>query len=463
MDRDDTAGGREGTLRARVAPTPRRSARVGGRFPAGHRSGARLVIRRLQVLNYRGIRYLDLRLAPFQILVGRNASGKSTVLDAIAFLRDLVASGLDAAVEKRTRNFQDLVWGRPTEDLGFELAVECGLAGFDPEAPPAPEDDRVFRYEVAVREEERAPRITAERGLLGRLGAPGFGKRRARFPDPPPAPETIFVDARTGEYRQVLSRTDAGAFCFEPETAQLVSEPRESPYSFGPGRPSLAHLPDAPDDFPAAFRVRRLLTEARSLFVDCAALRRPSPYSRDTKSLSSDGGNLPWVVRRLRSEDEERFEHWLENLRFSLPEVEGVRVVVREEDRRAYLMVRYAAGHEVPSWSVSDGTLRLMAQTLSLHARAPETIHLIEEPEAGVHPEVMQDVLDALQPAGDRQVLAVTQSPAILTDAHAKTVLCLAKDERGLLDAIPALSHPRMEGWIGDPHLGNLFAGGLLG
>lgn len=421
------------------------------------------MIRRLQVLNYRGIRHLDLRLAPFQVLVGRNASGKSTVLDAIAFLRDLVASGLDAAVEERTRNFQDLVWGRPTEDLGFELAVECSLAGFDPEAPPRTEDDRVFRYEVAIREEEGTPRITAERGLLGRPGASGFGKRRLRFPDPPPAPETIFVDARTGEYRQVLSRTAAGALCFEPETAQLVSEPRESPYSFGPGRPSLAHLPEAPDDFPAAFRVRRLLAEARSLFVDPAALRRPSPYPPDTKFLSPDGGNLPWVVRRLRSEDEERFEHWLDSLRFSLPEVEGVRVVVREEDRHAYLMVRYAAGHEVPSWSVSDGTLRLMAQTLPFPARSPETIHLIEEPEAGVHPEVMQDVLDALRPAGDRQVLAVTQSPAILADADAKTVLCLAKDERGLPDVIPVLSHPRMEGWIGDPNLNNLFAGGMLG
>ena len=422
------------------------------------------MIRRLQARNYRCLRYVDLRLDRFQVLVGPNASGKSTVLDAVGFLGDLVASGVEAAVERRSPDFRDLVWARPErgDGIGFELAVECGLAAREPEAPPEPADHRVFRYEVAIREVDGAPRITAERGLLGPLGASDFGRRRARFPDPPPAPGTIFVDAANGDYRQVLARTDAGAWRYEPETAPAVAEPWESPYTFGAGRPALAHLPDAPDDFPAAFRVRRLLAEVRSLFAAPAALRRPSPYSWDAKSLSPDGGNLPWVVRRLRSEDEEAFTHWLEHVRSALPEVEGVRVVVREEDRHAYLMVRNNAGHEVPSWSVSDGALRLMAQTLPLYARSPETICLIEEPEAGVHPAVMQEVLDALQPAGDRQVLAATQSPEILADADPKTVLCFAKDRHGLPDVVPVLAHPLMEDWNGDLNLSLVLGSGML-
>ena len=421
------------------------------------------MIRRLQVRNYRCLRYADLRLEPFQILVGRNASGKSTILDAIAFLGDLVSSGVEAATEKRTADFRDLVWGRPADDLGFELAVECDLTGFDPEAPRRPADDRVFRYEVAIRAEEGVPQIAGERGLLGSVGAPDFGRRRDRFPDPPTPPDTIFVDAGAGGYRPVLSRAGAGGLRFEPEFEERVAEPLESRYLLGSGRTALAHLPDAPEDFPAALRVRRLLTEIRPLFLDCAALRRAAPPTRDSKTLCSDGSNLPWVVRRLQSENEYRFGRWLGHVQSALPEVAGVRVVVREEDRHAYLMVRDRSGHEVPSWSVSDGTLRLLAHTLRLYVVLRDTLYLIEEPEDGVHPAIMQEVLDALSPVGGCQALVATHSVSILADAEAKKVLLFAKDEQGAPDVIPVLAHPRMRDWIGSPNLSDCIAGEIVG
>ena len=70
------------------------------------------MIRRIQALNYRCLRYVDVRLDRFHVLVGPNASGKSTLLDVVTFLGDLVSGGLGSAIEQRTRNFQDLVWGR---------------------------------------------------------------------------------------------------------------------------------------------------------------------------------------------------------------------------------------------------------------------------------------------------------------------------------------------------------------
>ena len=82
------------------------------------------MIRRIQALNYRCLHYVDVDLDRFHVLVGPNAAGKSTLFDVVAFLSDFVSDGLGAAVEKRTRNFQDLVWGRPKTELGFQLAVE---------------------------------------------------------------------------------------------------------------------------------------------------------------------------------------------------------------------------------------------------------------------------------------------------------------------------------------------------
>lgn len=76
------------------------------------------MIRRIQALNYRCLRYADVTLDRFHVLVGPNASGKSTLLDVVAFLGDVVSEGLVEAVEKRTRNFQDLVWKRPAKGCG---------------------------------------------------------------------------------------------------------------------------------------------------------------------------------------------------------------------------------------------------------------------------------------------------------------------------------------------------------
>jgi predicted ATPase len=52
----------------------------------------------IEALNFRCLRYVKQPLAPFHVLVGPNASGKTTFLDVVAFLGRLVSDGPDAAV-----------------------------------------------------------------------------------------------------------------------------------------------------------------------------------------------------------------------------------------------------------------------------------------------------------------------------------------------------------------------------
>src|SRR5258707_15786902 len=104
---------------------------------------------RIEAHHYRSLKSVDQSLGPFEILVGPNGSGKSSFLDVISFLSTLVSEGLDAAVEERTANFHDLVWGR--EGDCFKLGVEALI----PEELRAKHPDTgavldVIHYEIEV-------------------------------------------------------------------------------------------------------------------------------------------------------------------------------------------------------------------------------------------------------------------------------------------------------------------------
>ncbi|EQD47153.1 hypothetical protein B2A_08552, partial [mine drainage metagenome] len=60
------------------------------------------MIRLVEALNFRCLRYVRQPLNPFHILVGPNASGKTTFLDVAGFLGDLLRNGLDWAIGDRS-------------------------------------------------------------------------------------------------------------------------------------------------------------------------------------------------------------------------------------------------------------------------------------------------------------------------------------------------------------------------
>jgi hypothetical protein len=58
-------------------------------------------LRRVQIRAYKSIAFCDVVLEPLTIFVGRNATGKSNFLDALAFLRDLMEMRVTEAVNER--------------------------------------------------------------------------------------------------------------------------------------------------------------------------------------------------------------------------------------------------------------------------------------------------------------------------------------------------------------------------
>lgn len=119
----------------------------------------------VEALDFRCLQYVSRPMGGFHVLVGPNASGKTTFLDAVALLGDLVSGGIEKAVEERTANFQDLTWRR--EGDGIELAVEVRIPGELRSKLHDPKPD-TMRYEMALGldPESQEIRIRAETATL---------------------------------------------------------------------------------------------------------------------------------------------------------------------------------------------------------------------------------------------------------------------------------------------------------
>lgn len=422
------------------------------------------MIRRIQALNYGCLRHVDLALGEFHVLVGPNASGKSTLFDVVAFLGDMVRDGVEAAVGNRTDNFQDLVWGRPSRYPAFELAVEFEIPQDLRERLPQDKEFEVFRYEVRIGERDSDVTINTERAILmpRRDSEP---RQRSLFPLPMSPVDTIMIGGRRRGSRSILSKSSGGKDNFSIEVSPQSGKGWAVSISFGPHRSALGNLPESPEKFPVATRVKRMLeTQVTRLFLDSGKMRESSPPALRRKGFSFDGANLPWAIANLKESDPESYRNWLAHVRTTLPDIETINIVDRPDNRHAHLVMVYKSGLRVPSWMASDGTLRFLALTLIPYLSDQGYLYLLEEPENGVHPLALEAVYDSLASIYDSQVLVATHSPAFLGLTDPSETLCFAKDEEGATDIVRGVDHPLLRDWRGEAMDTNLlFATGVIG
>lgn len=416
------------------------------------------MIRRIEALNFRCLRHVSRRLDDFHVLVGPNASGKTTFLDAVAFLGDLVAEGLEPAVEERTRNFKDLVWRR--SENRFDLAIELEI----------PEERRkllertayaVVRYEVAVGLEDATGELSiqAEKVLLKEKATKSRENQPTLFPMEPSPPKTLMSPKVSQHAKTVVNKVAGGNDNFYDETGKGW----DHAFKLGPRKSALATLPEDESKFPVSTWLKGLLINGiQRLVLNSVLMRMPSPPGQPTR-FRPDGSNLPWVIQSLRKKHPQQHQEWVDHLRTALIDVTDVRTIERPEDRHRYLVVRYRDGLEVPSWTLSDGTLRLLALTLPAYLVDLKGVYLIEEPENGIHPRAVEAMFQSLSSVYSAQILLATHSPVILSVADADQVLCFAKTTEGATDVVLGAEHPKLREWRGETNLGVLFAGGVLG
>lgn len=414
---------------------------------------------RIQTNSFRCLKAVDQELDRFRALVGPNASGKTTFLDVVGFLGDLVRNRGDVleTVQARSKTFEDLVW--MGKGNSFQLAVEAVIP--DGVKTTMAEDKQHYshaRYEIEVGFDAASNEIGLNHETLWlKKSAVSRAVQREFFPEDQRDSPGLLSKARTGQ-KSVLSKRPGGNDNYYPEGRASYTPS----FKLGRAKAALANIPADKDSFPVSSWFRDLLEKGVQKFVlNSQLMRDPSPPGLGRR-FQTDGSNLPWVVAELR-EDKERFQAWLDHVRTALEDIRDVVSVDRPEDKHRYLVIEYANGAKVPSWLASDGTLRLLALTIPAYLQSMTGTFLIEEPENGIHPRAIETVLQSLSSIYKSQVLIATHSPVALNMLAPKEVLCFAKDLNGATDIVSGDRHPALLGWkTGEPDLGLLFASGIL-
>lgn len=425
----------------------------------------------VETLNFRCLRYIHQPLGPFHILVGPNASGKTTFLDVISFLSKLVSDGLDAAISDRASSFQDLVWERSGNR--FELALEAKIP--DAVLSKIVNQNQVYdtiRYEIAIGidKETEQTGILEEKVILKSSNETIANQQmlssireRTLFPTFFNTPGTLISKSVRNTSIIVNKAKQSKNDYFTEEFLQDRKKGWQYAFKLGSQKSALGNLPADETRFPATTWFRDLLTEGVQPFIlNSLLIRKASPPGQG-RGFKPDGSNLPWVIEDLARKAPVLFEEWIGHLQTALPDIDGIRTIEREDDRHRYLMIKYKGGLEVPSWMVSDGTLRLMALTLPAYLPELKGIYLIEEPENGIHPRAVETIFQSLSSVYDAQILLATHSPILLSIAKANQVLCFAKTPEGSTDIVTGDMHPALKDWKGETNLGVLFASGVLG
>ena len=416
---------------------------------------------KIESLRFRCLRYICQPTSRFHVLVGPNASGKTTFLDVIAFLGQLVGEGLDAAINERTKNFQDLIWQRSKGE--FELAVEASI----PEAKRAKLSEPGFdtiRYEVRIGQDSEGDVSILWEKVLLKISAEDActNYQPDLFPSPLAPPESILHKGARG-IKTVIKKVPGGNDNYYSEVYGESGKGWAPAFKLGPRKSALGNLPEDESKFPASTWLKQLLTNGVQKFVLNSALIRMASPPGQLRGFKPDGSNLPWIVESLKTRAAPRFAEWIAHVQTALPDIADIRTIEREDDRHRYLMLCYSNGLEVPSWMASDGTLRLLALTITAYLPDFFGVYLIEEPENGIHPKAVETMFQSLSHVYDAQILMATHSPVVLSIVDPGDVLCFAKDDSGATDIVTGSNHPALRDWRHECNLSTLFAAGVLG
>lgn len=169
---------------------------------------------------------------------------------------------------------------------------------------------------------------------------------------------------------------------------------------------------------------------ARFIRWEADALRRPSaliPDRSDAQLSDERGGGLAGVYDLIFNRGDDVRDRIQDNLRGLFPTVRSLRLS-NVSDREKALELQLTSGAIVAAATMSEGMLYYLAYAATQYLK-PAAILLVEEPENGLHPARITDVVSILREISKvTQVVVATHSPLLVNELAPEEVTVITRD-----------------------------------
>jgi len=371
-----------------------------------------------------------LELENLNILIGPNAAGKSNLIEALSLMRATPVSATASngelrGVVRRGGGVGEWIWkGNKREPASVDLVVNY------------PKGKQPLRHVLSFRGDEQGFRLEDERieneMPFAKVNEPFFYYRFEHG-----APEIVSLVA--------ASRLSIPRETVKADLSILAQ--RRYPEQY----PEMAYLAESYEKI----RIYREWAFGRN-----TVFREPQKADIRSDRLEEDFSNLGLFLSRIQKTPKAKaaivdgLKDLYDGVSDFNPVVEGgtVQIFFTEGD------------FSVPATRLSDGTLRYLCLLAILCDPEPPPLICIEEPELGLHPDILPKLADLLALASQRTQLIVTTHSDILVDAMTErpevVVVCEKHDGKS---EMRRLKKDELRSWLAKYRLGELWTRGQIG
>lgn len=366
------------------------------------RSANHAMITRFRVQNYKALRDVTLDLTPVHVLIGPNDSGKTSLLEAVA--------GVSRSVDHSVSD-------------SFRLDMTGSTACFD----------KGFPYVTIEAHWNDLPRFEDCTEVIGHTAT--FRLARTTIHEP-----TIYSFGLIQPGGQEIQiRKETPKFDHQMGERTAMRNPRLAWYPIN----------DIPEN--AVALVANELKGVQYYRFSPDWLKVPVTLSPQRQGrMEFNGFGLPQLLDEIRN-DREGFAQLESRFTSFFPYILAVELPVRDAfeasavDYRRVKPAEYTGGKgiefrldngsKLPAENTSDGVMLVLAYLALLHLPNPPRFLLIEEPENGIHPARLKEIIRILKQLvseqSHTQVLMTTHSPYVVHEFEPHEVTLCTRGEDG--------------------------------